>query len=121
MRGVLGARPLGLVACVLATRAWAQAPAPDPNEPALTLAVSPSETPPGGTITVSGLTYPQPGVQVLVTITPPGSGPTSLTATPDTAGRYRMTFSRTSSHGAVRGERADGIKERRGARGVHSG
>jgi hypothetical protein len=100
MRGVRGVRPLaGLVTCALAARAWAQAPAPDPNEPALTLAVSPSETPPGGTITVSGLTYPQPGVQVLVTITPPGGGPTSLSATPDTSGRYRVTFSRTSSHG----------------------
>lgn len=99
-------------ACLFARSVLAQAPAPDPNEPALTLAVSPAETPPGGTITVSGLTYPQPGIQVLVTITPPGGGPSALSATPDTSGHYRVSFSRTSGHGVYK------VSARMGAKGA---
>ncbi len=82
--------------------ALAQAPPPNSNNPTVTLDVSPSTTPPNGTVTVSGLAYPQPGIQVLVTITPPGGGPTALTATPDTGGHYQVTFSRTAGTGMYR-------------------
>ena len=93
---------LCLFGILLAAPAMAQAPPPNSNDPTVTLSVSPATTPPNGTITVSGLAYPQPGIQVLVTITPPAGAPTSLTATPDTGGHYQVNFSRTAGTGTYR-------------------
>ena len=99
-----------LLSCVVAVPAMAQAPAPNADDPALTLTVSPAETPPNGAITISGLAYPQPGVPVLVTITPPGGGATSLTATPDKTAHYSVTFARTQGTGTYKVSAQDGPK-----------
>ncbi|HEY7876633.1 MAG TPA: hypothetical protein VIC55_00330 [Gemmatimonadaceae bacterium] len=91
-----------LLACLLTRPVMAQAPAPDANDPALTLTVSPAETPPNGAITLSGLAYPQPGVQVLVTVTPPGGAASALSATPDKTGHYSVIFGRTQGTGTYK-------------------
>jgi len=77
----------------------AQAPAPDPKEPALTLLLSSTEIPTGGRVTISGLAYPQPGVQVIVTVTPPAGGPSVLLVTPNSDGRYSTTYGLTHNTG----------------------
>ena len=80
----------------------AAAQAPDPDEPSVTLAVSPSEIPVNGTITISGLAYPQPGVPVSVTVASPSGTATALSATPDKTGRYNVTFTRTPVTGSYK-------------------
>ena len=77
----------------------AQAPAPDPNEPALTLVLSSTEIPTGGHVTISGLAFPQPGAQVSVTVVPPTGGPSVLLVTPNSDGRYSTTFAMTHNTG----------------------
>jgi hypothetical protein len=77
----------------------AQAPAPDPSEPALTLLLSSTEIPTGGHVTISGIAYPQPGVQVSVTVTPPAGSPSVLLVTPNSDGRYSMTYGLTHNTG----------------------
>ena len=112
MRGVRGARPLaGIVACVITTRAWAQAPAPDPNEPA----------PHAGRIAlrdtagrhdhrlrshVSAARCAGAGDDHAARRRPDRAHVPRRTPADDT----RVTFSRTSGHGRVQGERADGTK-----------
>jgi hypothetical protein len=98
------------VLVLLASPLLAQAPAPD--EPSVTLAVSPTEIPVNGTITMSGLGYPQPGVPVNVTVTPPSGTATTLNATPDKNGRYSVTYTRTPVTGSYK------VSAQVGAKGV---
>src|SRR5580704_13533241 len=95
---------------LLASPLLAQAPAPD--EPSVTLAVTPTEIPVNGTITMSGLGYPQPGVPVNVTVTPPSGTATTLNATPDKNGRYSVTYTRTPVTGSYK------VSAQVGAKGV---
>jgi hypothetical protein len=87
-----------LVTCLIAVAAiatTARAQAPDLNEPSVTLAVSPSEVPVNGHVSISGLGYPQPGTPVSITVTGPSGSPTTASATPDKNGRYSLTFNKT--------------------------
>jgi hypothetical protein len=77
-----------------------QAQAPDPDEPSVTLAVSPDEVPVNGHVGISGLGYPQPGTPVSVTVTGPSGSPTTMTAMPDKNGKYSLTFNRTPVAGS---------------------
>lgn len=77
----------------------ARAQAPDPDEASVTLDVAPSEIPVNGHITLSGLGYPEPGVTVSVTVTPPTGAAIALAQAPDASGRYRVVFDRTSTPG----------------------
>jgi hypothetical protein len=88
-----------LAQVMLLQAAHAQAPAPDPNEPALTLVLSSTEIPTGGHVTISGLAYPQPGVRVSVTVTPPAGGQSVLLVTPNNDGRYSTTYGLTHNTG----------------------
>ncbi|HSC30376.1 MAG TPA: hypothetical protein VLD17_01535 [Gemmatimonadaceae bacterium] len=99
-----------LLAWALAQPARAQAPAPSADDPDLTMAVSPTETPPNGPITISGLAYPQAGLNVLITITAPGGVKSSLTAVPDKDAHYSVVFSGTRATGAYTVSVQDGPK-----------
>ncbi len=89
--------------CVLVfgmSAAVAQAQAPDPDEPSVTLAVSPDEVPVNGHVGISGLGYPQPGTPVSITVTGPSGSPTTVTAMPDKTGKYSLIFNRTPVAGS---------------------
>ena len=90
----------------------ARAQAPDPNEPSVTLAVSPDEVPVNGHVSISGLGYPQPGTPVSVTVTGPSGPPTTTTSTPDKTGKYSVTFSKTPVAGSY------SISAQIGAKGI---
>src|ERR1700722_14168591 len=92
-----------LVTCLIAVAAiatTARAQAPDLNEPSVTLAVSPSEVPVNGHVSISGLGYPQPGTPVSITVTGPSGPPTTATSTPDKNGKYSLTFYKTPVAGS---------------------
>jgi len=101
-----------MIACVLAAplAASAQAPAPDPDEPALTLELSSTELPTNGRVTISGLAYPQPGVQVSVTISPPSGGPSVWLVTPDKNGHYSTIYGLTHNTGVYKVSAQAGAK-----------
>lgn len=73
--------------------------APDPNAPAVTLTVKPATIPINGTVTIAGVGYPQPGVQIVVTITSPSGAATTLNTVPDNNGNYHVVFSKTPVEG----------------------
>jgi hypothetical protein len=83
---------------LIAAPALAQT-APDPNAPAVTLTVKPATIPINGTVTIAGVGYPQPGLQIVVTITSPSGVATTLNAVPDNNGKYRVVFSKTPAEG----------------------
>jgi len=99
-----------LLACAAASPLLAQAPAPDPNEPALTLELSATDVPKNGHVTILGLAYPEPGVQVAVTVTPPSGGSTVLAVTPNTEGRYSIVFGLTQQLGLYKVNAQAGAK-----------
>jgi hypothetical protein len=71
------------------------------DDPSVTLNVSPQNAIVGATIVISGMGYPQPGVPVVIAITPPdGAGaPTSLEVTPASGGSFTTNFSKTQQAG----------------------
>jgi hypothetical protein len=99
-----------LVACACAAPLAAQAPALNASDPAVTLVLSPTELPTNGTVKISGMAYPQPGVQVHVTVTPPSGGPSVLVAPQDKNGNYAITFGSTKSQGLYKVSAQAGAK-----------
>lgn len=91
-----------LIACALLASSLAH-PLPaqglDPNDPGITLTVSPSDIPTNGTVRIAGLAYPQPGAQVRVTISLPSGAPTVFIVTPDKTGHYSLLFGQTAAQG----------------------
>ena len=100
--------PLRLVVAVLCLAASARAQSPD--EPSVTLTVTPADIPVNGHITIAGLGYPQPGASISVTVTPPSGPPTTVTATPDKTGRYSTTYARTPIDGTYKVSAQTGAK-----------
>jgi len=88
----------------------ARARAQTPDDPSVTLHVSPDDVPENGRITISGLGYPQPGATIGVTVTPPSGAATTLRATPDKNGRYKVLFTRTSTAGTYKVSAQAGAK-----------
>ena len=108
MNASLRALALGVA---LAAPAIARAQqAPDPNEPGVTLDVSPSEIPASGPVTISGLGYPQPGTPVMVTVISPSGARSALTAQPDKTGHYAVIFRRTGENGTYKVSAQEGAK-----------
>ena len=70
-----------LVAALSGRLAAAQAPAPSAGDPSATLTALPTDLPTDGVATLSGLAYPEPGVQIRLTVTPPSGGPEVLLTT----------------------------------------
>ena len=62
-------RTLILATCISARVLSAQAP--DTSDASMTLSVSPQELAKNGTVAITGLAYPQPGVRISMTVTPP--------------------------------------------------
>ncbi len=85
------------VGCLWHASLYAQAPAPD--DPTVTVAVSPTESPPNGAVTISGLGFPPPNGHVTVTVAPPGGAPTTLSAVADSTGKYSVSFAKTQGTG----------------------
>jgi hypothetical protein len=108
-----------LVACIFAMPIFARAQAPDPNEAALTLALSATELPTNGRVTISGLAYPQPGVQVRVTVTLPSGSPSVLVVSPDNGGRYSIMFGMTQNAGDYTVSAQAGAKTTPGGGALH--
>ena len=90
---------VSLCALVLCVGVAPIARAQSPDDPSVTLAVTPTEIPVNGRITLSGLGYPQPGASIGVTVTPPSGPASTLSATPDKNGRYSVAFTRTAVQG----------------------
>ena len=89
-----------LVAALCGRSAAAQAPAPSAGgDPGATVTAAPADLPTNGTVTLSGLAYPEPGVQIRLTVTPPAGGPEVLLTTPDKDGRYSFLYGHTQAQG----------------------
>ncbi len=99
-----------VVACACAAPLAAQAPALNASDPAVTLVLSAAEIPTNGTVKISGMAYPQPGVQVHVTVTPPSGGPSVLLAPQDKDGNYAITFGSTRAAGVYKVSAQAGAK-----------
>jgi hypothetical protein len=91
---------LATLACVVFAASGARAQAPDPNEPATTLTVSPTDIPTNGRVTLSGLAIPGSNSQVRLTVTAPGAPAAVLVTSPDANGRYSIMFGGTQVEGA---------------------
>jgi hypothetical protein len=85
------------IACVFARTIAAQTP--DTSDASATLAVSPQAIAINGTVTASGLAYPQPGGKISMTVTSPSGAVTTTDLAPNASGRYTSTFSKTSAEG----------------------
>jgi hypothetical protein len=85
------------VACLSAQLLSAQAP--DTSGASMTLSVMPEAIPKNGTVTISGLAYPQPGVKLSMTVTPPSGPATTVDLTPNASGHYTSTFMKTAAEG----------------------
>jgi hypothetical protein len=85
------------IACVCARALAAQTP--DTSGASVTMSVTPQEIATNGTVTVSGLAYPQPGARISMTVTSPSGAATITDLTPNASGRYTSTFSKTSTEG----------------------
>ncbi len=89
-----------VVAFVAGRSVAAQAPTPSGGgDPGATLTASPTDVPTHGTVTLSGLAFPEPGVQIRLTVTPPSGGPEVLLTTPDKDGRYSFLYGQTNAQG----------------------
>jgi len=88
-----------LVAALSGRLAAAQAPTPSASDPSATLTALPADLPTNGVVTLSGLAYPEPGVQIRLTVTPPSGGPEVLLTTPDKDGRYSFLYGHTHAQG----------------------
>jgi hypothetical protein len=67
----------------------------DPSDPGLSVTVGPTSIPVNGTGTISGIGYPQPGLQLVVTIVSPANVTASYNLVPNFEGRYQTVFSKT--------------------------
>jgi hypothetical protein len=75
------------------------AQAPDTSDASMTLSVSPQELAKNGTVAITGLAYPQPGVRISMTVTPPSGTATTVDITPNASGHYTSTFVKTGAEG----------------------
>jgi chaperonin cofactor prefoldin len=71
----------------------------DPNDPGLSVTVNPATIPVNGTVTIAGIGYPQPGLQLVVTIVSPADVTTTYNLVPNSEGRYQTVFSKTPVEG----------------------
>jgi hypothetical protein len=85
------------ITCVFARALTAQTP--DTSDAWATMSVTPQEIATNGTVTVSGLAYPQPGGKISLTVTSPSGTATTVDLAPNASGRYTSTFSKTSVEG----------------------
>lgn len=85
------------VACAFARALAAQTP--DTSDASVTLTVAPQAISTNGTVTVSGLAYPQPGGKISLTVTPPAGAATTVDLIPNASGHYTSTFAKTSTEG----------------------
>jgi hypothetical protein len=92
------------IACMSAELLSAQAP--DTSGASMTLSVMPEAIPKNGTVTVSGIAYPHPGVKLSMTVTPPSGPASTVDIVLDASGHYTTTFTKT----AVEGEYAVVVK-----------
>lgn len=77
------------------------------DEPDVTVAATPGSVPVGGAVRLTGTCYPQPGVPVILVVTPPGdakdpavaAASTTLNATPAAGGDYSVSFAKTQKAG----------------------
>ncbi len=90
-------RTLILATCISARVLSAQAP--DTSDASMTLSVSPQELAKNGTVAITGLAYPQPGVRISMTVTPPSGTATTVDITPNASGHYTSTFVKTGAEG----------------------
>ena len=88
------------IACVFAPALVAQTP--DTSDASVTMSVAPQAISTNGTVTVSGLAYPQPGGKISLTVTPPSGAATTVDVAPNASGHYASTFSKTSAEGEYR-------------------
>lgn len=96
------------IACVIARALAAQTP--DTSGASVTMSVTPPAISTNGTVTVSGLAYPQPGVKISMTVTPPSGAATTIDLAPNASGRYTSTFSKTSAEGEYKVSVQEGAK-----------
>lgn len=75
------------------------AQAPDTSGASMTLSVMPEAIPQNGTVTVSGLAFPQPGVKLSMTVTPPSGPASTVDLNLDASGHYTSTFVQTAVEG----------------------
>ncbi len=90
-------RTLILATCISARVLSAQAP--DTSDASMTLSVSPQELAKNGTVAITGLAYPQPGVRISMTVTPPSGTATIADITPNASGHYTSKFVKTGAEG----------------------
>ncbi len=91
-------RPLMLAATCIAAHALS-AQAPDTSDASATASVAPQTISTNGSVTITGLAYPQPGAEISMTVTSPAGAATVVGLTPNASGRYTSTFSKTAAEG----------------------